>query len=419
MDRNQTSKNSPKGHGLSRNIPLFYLYQLCNSFILDRGIWMLYLVSCGFSLAEIGVIEALYHGVVFLFEIPTGYLADRYGKKSSLLIAQLLGMLSAGCLMLSSGAPFIIAGFLLGGFVGTLQSGATNALLYETLQAQGQEHRFKQRMSYGSAIMLISMGISGSFGGFLSDMNWEWVYGGKALVHLLTLLILLPVIDPVTLSNKPSPAGGSTRIRLQGVTELTFAGQLKVGYSFIRSNRPFLTLSLFGGLLYSMAWSITFYSQVLFQNVGFPNKTIGTFNGIETWVSAAITAAAYLVERRIGKTASLITSGIGFTVFLIVLAGSSGAWPVVLSFFMLSVFISYLEPLLEAYLNDLVPASLRATMLSVFSMMISTGMMATFLILGVLADRGGVSHAIQTVLLLWVPLLIVLLLWCLRHIRKA
>jgi MFS family permease len=200
--------------------------------------------------------------------------------------------------------------------------------------------------------------------------------------------------------------------------QTSFIQQLREGYVFIRTNRPFLTLSLFGALLYSMSWSISFYSQVLFQINGLPNATIGTINGLETWVSAGITAVAYLGERWLGKKGSLLLSSIGFTICLIVFSASSSSLMIVSSFFMLSVFISYLEPLLETYLQELVPSSMRATMLSVFNMMVSSGMMVTFFTLGFLGDRNGIANALQAILWVWVPLLIVLAFWCLRYITK-
>lgn len=408
---------------LSRNIPLFYVYQLLNSFILDRGIWMLFLLSRGFSLAEIGLIEALFHAVILIFEIPTGYLADRYGKRISLLLSQFLGLLASACLALASSPMLIVAGFLLSGLVGTLQSGATSALVYETLQAQGREVQFKRMTSHLSAIALISMGISGSVGGFLSDIRWEYVYFGKAVLHLITFVLAYPIAEPVlTHSNDRSESDGSTTPRsaslFQGVTSLNFTAQIKQCWSFLKASRPFLTLSLLGMLLYSMAWTITFYSQVLFQTYGFSNGIIGSLNGAETWISAGITAAAYIGERFLGKRASIVAASVGFSSFLVMLSMSAKPFPLVSAFLFLAIFISYLEPLLESYLNELVPSSMRATMLSVFNMMVSSGMIVTFWTIGFLADTRGIAEAIQDVLLVWIPLLLVILLWCLRHTSK-
>jgi MFS family permease len=396
-------------HRLEKNIPLFYVYQLFNSFILDRGIWMLYLGLRGFSLTDIGIIEALYHAVIFLFEVPTGAIADRYGKRVSLMLSHALGIIAALCLMLAQGQPLIIFGFLLSALVGTLQSGATGALVYETLKTQGKESGFKRLNSHLSAIVLIAMGLSGSLGGLLSGFHWEWVYLGKIGMHGVSLIIAWAIAEP-PIHKRLTSSSDAYRTKSH-----YFENQLREGFMFIRTNRPFLTLSLFGAFLYSMSWSISFYSQVLFQKNGLSNATIGTINGLETWVAAGITAVAYMGERWLGSKGSLLLSVIGFTISLLIFSGSKGSWMVIGSFFLLSVFISYLEPLLEAYLQELVPSFMRATMLSVFNMMVSSGMMITFFTMGYLGDRTGISEALQIMLWIWVPLQLALTVWCLLY----
>jgi hypothetical protein len=256
------------------------------------------------------------------------------------------------------------------------------------------------------------MGLSGSLGGLLSGFHWEWVYAGKLIIHTASVLITLAISEPPLPPKDMLSAGSPLKF---GTKWFSLGNQLREGWVFIRSNRPFLSLSLFGVVLYSMSWSITFYSQVLFQSNGLTNTAIGTINGLETWVAAGITAAAYLGESWLGKKGSLLLSSIGFTVCLIVFSASQGSWMVVGSFFLLSVFISYLEPLLEAYLQELVPSAMRATMLSVFNMMVSSGMIVTFFTLGYLGDKIGISFALQIILWVWVPLLFTLTLWCLRY----
>src|SRR5690606_7180527 len=122
---------------LRANVPLFYVYTILNNFILDRAIWMLFLLSRGFSLSQIALIESAYHCMNFLFEVPTGYVADRYGKRASLMVGQLVAVVSSCMLLWGGHWSVIVVGFMLGALVGTFQSGATSALIYETLKQLG------------------------------------------------------------------------------------------------------------------------------------------------------------------------------------------------------------------------------------------------------------------------------------------
>lgn len=387
---------------LAANLPLFYVYKFLSSFILDRAIWMLFLLSKGFSLSEIALIESAYHLTIFLFEVPTGYVADRYGKRVSLLLAEVGGIVSSLLLLWGGHWSILVVGFMLGGLVGTFQSGAASAMIYETLQLLGKEGTYKRYNSHLSAVVLVTLGISGMVGGAVSDIDWAWVYAGKALLSLLTLGVVWLLTEP---SVSDSSEGATAE------EKYSFFKQLRKGYEFGRMNTAFLALCLYGAILYSMSWSIAFYSQVVFQHAGLNNKVIGLLNGFETWVSAGIAAVAFLGERWLGKRGSIWFAGVGFIVFLILFAGSSGAGNVITSYFLMAIVISYLEPLLEAYLNELLPSSIRATMLSVFSMLISTGMMITFSVIGFLADWTDISTALKYVLVGWVPVCVASIFW--------
>ncbi|WP_158289628.1 MFS transporter [Paenibacillus flagellatus] len=400
-----------KGTKLAANIPLFYLYKAFSSFILDRAIWMLFLLSEGFSLSQIALLESAYHCTSFLLEVPTGYVADRYGKRASMLVAELIGVVSSGLLLWSGHGSIVVAGFLLGAVVGTFRSGATSAWIYETYRQLGKEGDFKRANSRLSAVSLVALGLSGVAGGALSAVDWAWVYAGNTALCLLTVVTLLlateprPEADEADGANNANAGGG-------GVSAYSFRKQLAVGFAFGRSDRHFAALCVYGAVLYAMSWSIAFYSQVVFRDTGLNNGWIGTINGIETWVSAAAAAVAFVGERRLGKRGSIVVSGIGFAAGLAMFVLARDAGAAIAAYLLMAVFVSYLEPLLEAYMNERLPSPIRATMLSFFSMAISIGMMATFSAIGFLADRIGVSAALQIALVVWLPL-------CLAAMRLA
>jgi MFS family permease len=261
-----------------------------------------------------------------------------------------------------------------------------------------------------AAVMLVAMGLSGIAGGALSEVNWAWVYFGKVVLSVLALIFAYLFTEPHAEEGEDGP---------RGRTPYSFAGQLRQAYSFFRANRVFLSLSLYGTVLYSMSWSITFYSQVAFQNLGMNNSAIGVLNGLETWVSAAIAAVAFLGERLLGRKGTIVFAGIGYIGCLALFSASSAAVQAVGAYLAMALVISYLEPLLEAYLNEQLPSPIRATMLSVFSMQISAGMIVTFLGIGWLADGVGLARALQLILLVWVPVCLSVMVWAVKVSGKG
>ena len=64
--------------------------------------WVALLAARGFSLIEIGIIESMFHAVSICFEVPSGVAADVFGRKNTLVISQIVSLIS-GILMIFSG----------------------------------------------------------------------------------------------------------------------------------------------------------------------------------------------------------------------------------------------------------------------------------------------------------------------------
>ena len=80
---------------IERNIRRNYLFVFLSGTSFSEAIWMLYLTFRGMSLVQIGFIEAVFHVTSLPMEVPTGIIADRFGRKTSRLLGRLAGMLAA------------------------------------------------------------------------------------------------------------------------------------------------------------------------------------------------------------------------------------------------------------------------------------------------------------------------------------
>lgn len=426
---------SPKGPGLSGNIPLFYGYTFLNSFYLDRGIWMLFLLAQGFSLTEIGLLESLYHVASFVFEVPTGYVADRFGKKASLLCGQALKIISALLLVFGGGNLMLYIGFMLGAVAGTFLSGATGALIYETMKETGRESGFKRLNSRLYAVTLVSMGFASPAGGALAQIRWDLLYLCAALLAGLALAIVLLLKEPVHAgAGESASAGGradvgtgagadtsastgahagagagadaSASMEDSGVPDAPagFIEQLRLSADVLRRHKGLRALIVYGAPLYAVTTSVSFYVQLLLENNGMAKPLIGTFNGLDTWLGAAAGAAAYGTERLLRRSGLLTVCSIGSiaAVLALGLAGGSSA-AVLAAFFAMNGLMSLLEPMLEAYLNEYLPSAQRATLLSFFSMMVSVSMVVSFFSVSWLADLAGIKAALLALGAVWAP----------------
>lgn len=123
----------------------------------------------GITLLQIQILQSWFSIWVFILEVPTGAVADKIGRKHSLMLGSF--MIAIATLVYGSIPSFGI--FLLAEFLFALgyalNSGADQALLYDTIKSEGKESESKAIMGRADAIMLAGMMIAAPLGGFIAN----------------------------------------------------------------------------------------------------------------------------------------------------------------------------------------------------------------------------------------------------------
>lgn len=127
---------------IKNNIKNDYLYRFFSSFDITSAIWVLYLGYKGMSLTEIGLLEGIFHITGFLSEIPTGALADLFGRRKSMIIGRITSVLSAIIMLFSNSFIGFAIGFVLSSWGYNLNSGSEEALVYDTLKILNREDEY-------------------------------------------------------------------------------------------------------------------------------------------------------------------------------------------------------------------------------------------------------------------------------------
>lgn len=143
----------------------------------------LFFVENGLDAGQYGEILTAYYVAMFVAEVPTGILADRFGPKRMLVIGPMI--LAAGFAAMVSSPNY--QGFLIGeillGLGHAVLSGPPTAVLYETLARHDQQHRYLEEESRIHARRLYGTGGAFLLGGLL-------VYFGNADGTAYTIAIL-------------------------------------------------------------------------------------------------------------------------------------------------------------------------------------------------------------------------------------
>ena len=156
----------------------FLIYYILSQFLALGGIWIIYLTYRGLSLTQIAFIDIIFFGAIFLFEIPTGIIADKFGRKASLFLAGIIK--AAGVLMFAFSTTF--TGFMFSYFIWgvgiTLSSGAEEAWLFDEIKRtqleKGNEDfgdYYQKIMGYLMAGASISAAIAVTVGGLIAEID--------------------------------------------------------------------------------------------------------------------------------------------------------------------------------------------------------------------------------------------------------
>jgi len=122
---------------------------------------------------QFGVVIGVYYVAMFVAEVPTGLCADRFGGKPMLVLGPLI--LTAGflTLLLFPGYGGFLAGEALLGFGHAVLSGPPSAMLYETLRAHGQQHRYLAEEAKVNGCRLYGTGSAFLLGGLVAWLGNE------------------------------------------------------------------------------------------------------------------------------------------------------------------------------------------------------------------------------------------------------
>lgn len=180
---------------MNTNIKTAYFLALVGEIFFPIAIW-LFFYSRFLSFAEIAVLSAIGGLAGILFEVPTGAFADMFGRKTAIVISYTLFSISMfGVVFSHSFAAFVLFG-ILGALSSALYSGSLEALVYDSLKEDGNEHHFEQVTSRLEALTWIGLFVGSVAGGFLYQINFRLPYLVQGTITALAAVAALWLREP-------------------------------------------------------------------------------------------------------------------------------------------------------------------------------------------------------------------------------
>jgi len=371
---------------LGRNIPRNYLFLTLSYVNLTQGLWMIWLTLRGYTLWQLGILEGLFHLTGFLMEIPTGLVADLRGRRSSRFWGRAFFLGSLVILYYGKSFPVQAAGFVFCALGYNLESGAGEALLYDSLKELGRENRFRKIAGINNFLFEGGAIVSFLAGGWCAHrLGYRWVFFPAFALALLSLLVV-PFFEEPRLAREE-------RDRLRSLGGFgALAEQTRESFRHVRRVPAIAFLILFTELIMTFITSLYFYLQTYWKGMGMNEFTIGLILAGASLLSGLSGLRAEAAERRIGTSRVLIL----FPLFLVLCLAGVAFTPWKPAFYCLTGIIEgLLYVAIQDYLNRMIPSERRATILSFQSMAFSLYMILLFPLIGFIGSRYSLDTAFR------------------------
>lgn len=375
---------------LMRNIRIDYVYCFLKNFDISSSIWVLYMVYKGLSLWQIGIVEGIFHLTSFLFELPTGAMADLFGRKKVIMAGRICSALSSIlCLFGNSMWHFAFA-FAISAIGYNLNSGSEEALIYDSMKLSGRESKYLKVNSRLNVIIEIARGMAIVIGGIIAEYSYSMSYIISVIIAILAMAPAILFVEPVLkieeLSGKDSINDSRNLlsfIRGKNITR-DIKNHFKISAEIIRSDPKLRKILLYYPMVFTFYTIVFFYGQEYFSLLGMNKIEISIIMLLASVMSCigAISSEKFL--GKFGKQGKYIASSLIGTGIIVM---SSNILIVsVIAFAIISYANAVLYPIQSQSINELIPSKHRATIISVDSMIFSMMMIVLFPICGLVAD---------------------------------
>lgn len=360
---------------LHRNKHAIYGLAFFNSFMVIVPVIVPFFMAKGLTLAEIFYLQAVFATSIVLLEAPSGYFADIFGRRITLIIGAVIHGIAYLCLNFADDLATLLVFEILAGVAASLISGADLALLYDSQKAleddAGSEHSggianlgFMRSSAEGLAALL---------GGALALWSFELMVIIQSVAAWVCLLMAILLVEP-PVHDVSAPRA---RIRISTILRHLFCSDPVLRHVV-------LAIPLYNLATFHVAW----LTQPYWEAQGISLALFGVLWCCQSLTVAFANKIGFQIERRWGAIFALSLIGILPILGHFGMAWLQG-WPGIVVGLLLFVCRGLNQVILVNALNRRVPSEFRATANSFTSFLFRLTFIVTGPLVGYLAETRG------------------------------
>lgn len=403
----------------------FCFYGFLKNLRFFDAFFILFLVEKGIPYTQIGLLYAIREIVINIFEIPSGFIADTYGRKNALIGSFVAYIISFYIFYISSDFWWFMLAFILYGIGDAFRSGTHKGMIMDYLSIN---HWDNQKINYyghtrscsqkGSAISSLIAGFIVFYSG-----NYQNIFLYSIIPYLLNLFLIITYPKELNLSLKKKNSKSKSNKTLSAKTFFNIIKQPNVlriiNTSAVHSAYLRAVKDYIQPLMVNVALLIPFMMDIE------TDKKNGVIIGVLYFFIYLITSKASQLSSVIAskhkRNISYLTLLLGFLsgilcgVFFIY-----DLWFLaILAFVGIYIIENIRKPILTGYISDQVPNEILTSVISVQSVLKTTITAVLAFSFGVLADLFGIGISFVVISGVLVFITIVLQVFNKIQLKKA
>ncbi len=378
---------SPSNAVPARNVANIYTFQALVNASLWMPIWVVFLnQDAGLTLSEVFLIAGMGWLIQAIGEVPSGAISDAYGRRATLVAGGLVLALGLFLLTVLTGFAGLAVAYVFWAIGNALISGSDTALLYDSAVSLGRASGFSAMASRSFQILLAAQAVGSVAGGLLGMIDLRLPILATVVLTLAAVVVMLRVAEPPR----------------HDAETLTWSQTLSAAIADVRRRPRLLALIVYGALLSGTAFFVPFVLlQPRMEEQGVPIGWLGV-------LFTVLRLAALLGTRygpRLISAASLRTWLWGIPALMVVgllwVADSQVWWVTLAAMLFVAAVNAAIRPEITALLNRQVSSAVRATVLSLQSLVMTVFIALLHPVVGAVSDSpGGIPGAFALLALL-------------------
>lgn len=346
-----------------------FFYNLIPAYVIERLFWE----QRGMTIQMVVYTEIIFAITVVLLEVPTGIIADKWGRKQMIVLSTLLECFMFLILVFATEFWHFAAAIFLAGIARSASSGSENAMLYDSLLQNGQEQAFEKYLGRLNVCDFTAAIIAALCGSLLaSRYGFELNYWISFVSMLVSVCVSLMLVETAVKSKSDE----STEIK----------EHIKASVRFFRKH-PGVYLVMLSGMVTGAALSfIDEFWQLYLNRLEIPVLYSGLFSAAIMIVRLPGNIIAYVIKNRFRYRTILsgVTAifAVGFIYISVIKDYTS-----LVAIFLICLLSGIIEPITTGYLHHRINSSMRATIDSFQSLGLNVVLIITGLGFGYFSSK--------------------------------